>query len=293
MLASVNSSLAGRGTSCMQLGSNPAPASPPMPIYVPVAAKSGSAAGYRVYHTMVPVSSGSVSPSYLYPSSGGSLLVALSGPTAVPKMRQTSYPEAALSCSPPSSLSSCASASSSPSPSPPPPARSPSPTAAPLRPRPACSMERTKLSAKQIRHALPEWMVTEVVDLCSTKSGAIGNGAKRSRRRSRASDRSERGSKTAGSRTGQRSGVGSLTVQQEAMVASPQSRQLLLAIAALPTDLQKCFSDWRRERWQAIAAGDVMRQQQIEGIMASALAGLQKRQTHAALTSTVSTDDEE
>jgi hypothetical protein len=122
------------------------------------------------------------------------------------------------------------------------------------------SMERTKLSIKQIRHALPEWMFEELVDTNTerrVRKTRRGNRAKRNRD----------------------SGLG---------MSPPSSPEicedtLSLTISLMPKDLQRCFAEWQRERSAFIAQHDVPRQQEIEHIMWSAVYNINQSRTLVAL----------
>lgn len=121
----------------------------------------------------------------------------------------------------------------------------------------SCSMERTKLSTKQIRHALPEWMFVELVDEAvpgerRQKKTRRGNRAKRS--------------------TSRDSGCESTSPPPSPMLSLPMQppTSLSKSIASLPADLQRCFSEWRRERKVAMMQNNIPKLQEVERVMWSA-----------------------
>lgn len=155
-----------------------------------------------------------------------------------------------------SSSSSLASPTFSPSSSMPSSSSSSSSSSAAAGPQ-SCSMERTKLSTRQIRHALPDWMFEELVD----------ENAERRPRRTRRGNRSRR-SRQPGS--GDMLGSCSEGISPPTSPVAFGGAQLGKSIATLPVDLQRCFSEWRRERRLAVLQHDLYRQQELERVMWSA-----------------------
>eukprot|EP00050_Salpingoeca_kvevrii_P008272 m.301890 g.301890 ORF g.301890 m.301890 type:complete len:218 (-) comp14954_c0_seq1:586-1239(-) len=111
-------------------------------------------------------------------------------------------------------------------------------------------MQRTKLSTRQIKHALPSWMFDELIDPTAERR------PRKTRRGSRQNKKNR---------------------QREALMsfaAAPvmsSTTSLTKCIGALPVELQSCFNEWRRERKEAILHNDVVRQQDLERTMWSAL----------------------
>ena len=116
-----------------------------------------------------------------------------------------------------------------------------------------CSMERTKLSTRQIRHALPDWMFEELVE----------DSLERRPRRTRRGNRARRNRDLAVS-----SGSESNSPPASPVVFGGHS--LIKTISSLPLELQRCFSEWRRERKVAILQQDLYKQQEVERVMWSA-----------------------
>lgn len=119
----------------------------------------------------------------------------------------------------------------------------------------SCSMERTKLSTKQIRHALPEWMFVELVD-----EAVPGERRQKKTRRGNRSKRSP----------SRDSGCESTSPPPSPLLPMQPTTSLSKSIASLPVDLQRCFSEWRRERKMAMMQNDLSKLQEVERVMWSA-----------------------
>jgi hypothetical protein len=123
-----------------------------------------------------------------------------------------------------------------------------------------CSMERTKLSTRQIRHALPDWLFEELVDETMP-------GERRTHKKTRRGHRSKQNRELGGELS-------------PPLSPTAPGGSLLKSISSLPSDLQRCFSEWRRERKVAILQSDFYKQQEVERIMWSAYHNITQAQVY-------------
>ena len=124
-------------------------------------------------------------------------------------------------------------------------------------------IEPTKLTAKQIKHALPSWMFNDIVDdpLPDKRT------PKKTRRGCRAKKNKDKANNNR------------MAMENDmTMLGNGSSISLSKCIASLPAELQRCFTEWRRERKQAIMNSDIDRQNAIETIMWSAIRNIMSSQ---------------
>lgn len=148
-----------------------------------------------------------------------------------------------------------------------------------------CSMERTKLSTKQIKHALPNWMFSELVE---TVAAAVEKKPKKTRRGSRQGKKAKdkeahRRLSNSSFDEGSSSDESPLSPDLNNKIGnrnrSSSTKECLLSksIASLPMEMQKCFGEWKRERNDAMANHDDRRQRRIEKVMWQALNNITSR----------------